>query len=418
MNKTQLLMLSLVLTTLSHFDTVYAQTKEEKDLIKKQLKSMSVEDRTDAISRAEVVNSKIDSIHRTNPAAISQINMFNELNQQCGQITSYNPKGFTGLDWPKVTCKYIQDNKSLGGANKKFYCEFNEIGKDGQAKAKKRKVKYSTTFQMPWSELPATIIASTATRLIGFHTESYCPAVVKCDNCPSDNPWEQDRSSAPPSNNSYKFNTSIIEKPADLDKIALPTSGDFNWDEMRSVVDTPEKSAREKLIEREALLLWVNFLADTDALPFNQRISCEEASLNGNQVRCDKPIIYDHDYGHAFYYRFKFDKWSSHTPLFESNNGTCRGGLTNSLLKSARGDGQIGAHVSPVISAEARDFLVSRLRRITLKQWSDMARIANINFHYRIDEDDFAKVVISKIESMAQVRCAPFDTHTSVLAPK
>lgn len=397
-----------------------------KDEIKDKLKKLTPEQRLEAISRAEVVEKKMDLMHRESPQKISEIDMVQEISEICGKYFNYSPnESKPNVGWPTVTCRYKQDNLSLSGATKKFYCEFNEVNKKGVEVVKRRKVKYATYFRLSKSEIVPTLMASTMARMLGLPTESYCPAKIKCVGCPSSDPWEDNRASAKPSNETHEFNYAMVEMPADLmtitpntPRVAPNMPHGLYWNELAHVVDTEGKTARQKLIEREAWLLWVNFLADTDALFFNQRISCDKASIKDGQVYCDKPIAYAHDYGHAFNYRFKYDKWRTHVPLHQNKDGTCYGGLTHRLLKDERGNSQEGIHVQPIISAEARDFLVGRMKNISDKQWKDIMRIANAERLFRTSPEDFVKVMRYKIDLMSQVQCSSIDTRTTVLAPK
>ena len=186
----------LIILILSHIEKASASDEQ-----KAALKNSSPESRLEAISRADVMNENIDRLYRENPAQVSQIDMTEELKQICGAGFNYsnNPQK-DYVSWPTVSCKYKQDNLSLSGATKKFNCDFNEVTKKGKEIIKKRKVKYSSYFKLSSSELVPTILASTIARMLGFYTEAYCPAKVKCENCPSSDPWaDSNRSSAPPS---------------------------------------------------------------------------------------------------------------------------------------------------------------------------------------------------------------------------
>jgi hypothetical protein len=408
-------------------DAVEAADSEAltKNQIKEQLKTVTVEERAEAISRADVFVSKISRIHNESPQKISEVDMVQELVSVCGPQYSYSNKAEKpNVGWPTLDCTYHQDNRSLSGATRKFYCTFKEKNKKGEEVLKRRKVKYTTFFRISKSELVPTIMASTMASLLGFHTERYCPAKIRCQNCPSSDPWEDNRASAPPSNETHEFDYAMVEMPADLMTITpnTPRESEFvphglKWEELKLVKDTESKTARERAIEREAWLLWVNFLADTDALFFNQRISCDKVEIISGKAFCLKPVVYGHDYGHAFHFRFNYERWRVHAPLLSAENGTCRGGLTDKLLKSERGKSQDGLHVSPVISAEARDLLVSRMRNVSDKQWRDIMRISNAPRLYRdVSPDDFVQAMKAKIEFMSQVQCAGFDSKTSVLS--
>ncbi len=217
MKFTQFVPALLTLLIVSHFENAAASDEQ-----KAAFKNSSIESRREFISRADVMEEKIDRLYRETPELISQIDMTEELKQICGAGFNYNnnPKK-DYVSWPTVNCKYKQDNLSLSGATKKFNCDFTEITKKGKENVKKRKVKYATYFKLSSSELVPTILASTIARMLGFYTEAYCPAKIKCANCPSADPWaDSNRSSAPPSNETHEFDYAMVERPADLMTIA------------------------------------------------------------------------------------------------------------------------------------------------------------------------------------------------------
>lgn len=421
MKITQFVPALLTILIVSHFEKASASDEQ-----KAALKNSSIESRLEAISRADVMNERIDRLYRETPEQISQIDMTEELKQICGAGFNYNNnQRKENVGWPTVSCKYKQDNLSLSGATKKFNCDFNEVSKKGLNIVKKRKVKYAGFFRLGSSELVPTILASTIARMLGFYTEAYCPAKVKCENCPSSDPWaDNNRSSAPGSGETFEFNYAMVERPADLMTITPKSEQPANsyphgvfWKELLSIKETDGKTVKDKAIEREAWLLWVNFLADTDAFNFNQRISCAKASGSGPDVFCEKPVVYTHDYGHAFSYRFKFENWKTRLPMIQNKDGTCRGGLTAEVMKDERGSkDNAHLHISPQISSEARDLLVGRMRIITDKQWRDIFRISNAERLFRVSTDDWLSTVREKIEIMGRAQCAPFDSRTSVIS--
>ena len=421
MKITQFVPALLTILVLSHFENASASGEQ-----KAALKNSSVESRLEAISRAEVMDESIDRLYRETPEQVSQIDMTEELKQICGAAFNYNnnPKK-DYVSWPTVSCKYKQDDLSLSGATKKFNCDFNELTKKGKENVKKRKVKYSSYFRLGSSELVPTILASTISRMLGFYTESYCPAKVKCENCPSSDPWaDSNRSSGAPSNETHEFDYAIVERPAELMTITPKSDQPKNsyphgvfWKELLSIKETEGKTVKDKAIEREAWLLWLNFLVDTDAYNFNQRISCAKASGDDADVFCEKPVVYTHDYGHAFNYRFKFEKWKTRPPILQNKDGTCRGGMTAEVMKDERGSKDTPQlHISPLISSEARDLLVSRMRIMTDKQWRDIFRISNAEKLFRVSTDDWLSTIREKIEAMGRAQCAPFDSRTSVMS--
>ncbi len=416
---------NLILTSLCLLlMSVSATAESEKNEFKKLLKQLTAEERLEAVSRADIMNEKINSIHTDSPEKIAEIDMVQEISNICGSSLSYSAdKNQTKVNWPTASCKYHQDNNSLSGGTKKFNCDFTET-KNGVTELKTRKVKYSGYFGLSKSELVPTLLASSIARLLGFHTESYCPARIKCENCPSDDPWSQNRSSANPGSETIEFKYSIVEIPVKLMTITTNTQraassyppGLF-WKELLTMKDSEKSLIREKVIEREAWILWVNFLADTDAFNFNQRLSCKKASLKDDKVYCEKPVAYTHDYGHSFYYRFQFQKWVEYQPLIQNSDGTCSGGLSNKLMRDERkAEPSTDLLYSPKISSEARDFLVSRLSNISEKQWRDIFKISNADRLFNLSTDDWYASVKNKIETMKRIRCAPLDSRTSVLS--
>lgn len=414
-----LLFSAFTICNLFHFETLSAQ-EMSKDEIKAKLKAFTPEARSEAISRADIFEKKMDKLHRETPEKVSEIDMLNELQQICGNHFNYVHRG-ANTEWPTVSCKYHRSEKTLGGSTNKFLCDFNEIKKSGEAVVKTRKVKYLAFTGLKNSELLPSLLASTMSRMLGFPTESYCPAVVKCENCPSNMPYEFGKSQGRPSQDTFEFQEAMVEIPADLMNITpniprrhprRPHGLDFN--ELFKVTDTNHKSAREKAIEREVWLLWLNFIIEDDAHSSNQRIACDKASVSGTEVHCDRPVVYTHDYGRSFFERFQFNKWKSYPPVIQSENDSCRGGMTPAVMKAARGKESNSLEIQPLISAEAKDLLVSRLRHISDKQWADIARIANIDRLMKVSPEEFLKAVKTKIEIMEQVRCAPFDSGTTV----
>ena len=417
--------LALVLVlSVFQFETGYALNQTPKDEMKAKLKSLTPEARLDAISRAEIMEKKIDRLHRESPEKISEINMVQELSQFCGANYVYtNEEAKPNVGWPTVSCKYHRAETTLGGSTNKFLCDFNETKKNGEKVIKTRKVKYLAFTGIKNSELVPSLLASTMARLVGFHTESYCPAIVKCENCPTNMPYEFGKSQGRPSRETFDFADAMVEIPADLMTITPNTPRihprwphGLNWNEVLKIQATSGKSVREKAIEREAWLLWLNFIVDMDAHTSNQRVACDKASLNGSEVFCDKPVLYSHDYGQAFFRRFQFNKWRSHSPLIQNADESCRGGMTSEVIKGEKGSGATEIYIGPLISAEARDFLVSRLRNVSDRQWLDILRIANAERLLRVKPSDFVAAVRLKIEAMANIRCALFDSRTSALS--
>lgn len=91
--------------------------------------------------------------------------------------------------------------------------------------------------------------------------------------------------------------------------------------------------------------------------------------------------------------------------------------MTSEVMKDERGSKDNShLHISPLISAEARDLLVSRMRIITDKQWRDIFRISNAEKLFKVSVEDWLSTIREKIEIMGRAQCAPFDSRTSVIS--
>lgn len=412
------------------FETSYAaadadMSVEQKAEIEEKLKALTPEARLEAISRAEVVEKEIDQLHRETPEKIAEIDVVENLNQICGANYGYiNDLARRNVAWPTVSCKYHRSEKILGGSTNKFLCDFNETKKNGEKTVKTRKVKYPAFLGMPHSELVPSLLSSSIARMIGFYTESYCPALIVCENCPHNMPYEFGKSRGRASHRTFGFRNSMVEMKAKVMTITPNTPRvhprkphGLAWTELFNIQETAQKSKRELAIEREAWLLWLNFIVEMDAYSSNQRLACDEAHLKDSEVYCDKPVMYTHDYGQSFFGRFQFEKWKEHLPLIQNPDGTCRGGMTSKVIRTEKGGHhRADVHIGPLVSAEARDFLVGRLRHISDKQWRDISRIANTQRLFSVSPTDFLITVKAKIELMARVSCAPFDSRSSVLS--
>ena len=103
-----------------------------------------------------------------------------------------------------------------------------------------RKVKYSRVDVDPTkkAEVIDATMAASLTRMIGFHAELYCLAEVVCKNCPSQSPWDDQRSSAPKSNQDYVFPLTMIEYPIKGFTVTNPgphgMPQGMHWDELRT----------------------------------------------------------------------------------------------------------------------------------------------------------------------------------------
>ena len=116
---------------------------------------------------------------------------------------------------PQVSCVYTpKTEKDFNGMTAKFDCTFTFVNKDGQTKEKTLKVKYEPKKYAGGGhkEIPQAVIGTSLARLLGFNSTTYCPVDLTCKDCPSDNPWAQDKSSAPAMpGNIVEFKNVVVE---------------------------------------------------------------------------------------------------------------------------------------------------------------------------------------------------------------
>ncbi len=403
-----------------------ASDKFGKKSVRDYFKNVSEEQRNEALSRAELFSKDYD------PAKVAQIDIVSNLAEICGagfsynrnQVSDYNENSsyrapVNSYQWPTVSCNYHADvEKKMGGGSTKFLCDFPDAkSKDGVVT---KKIKYADSPMDPISsEVVDTTVAFNLAKLLGFHSNNYCPAIINCKNCPNSNPWRSQRASVPPSNKTVKFEWAIIEKPIEAYVITTPISGNaargVEWEEIKLVKNDSEDERKRILIEREAWILWVHFLQHTDAYASNQRLSClkAESDAAGKYV-CKTPILYNHDYGHSFYRHMHFSKWADN-PVFQSGekNAGCKAVLTKDYLPKQ--SPMKGVILGAEISAEARDVLVERLSRVTDDQWITLFRIARAEEAAKVTSETWLKAVKRKISQMKSASCLPFSAGKSVL---
>lgn len=402
-----------------------AGEKFGKKSVRDYFKSVSEDERSDALSRAELFVNNYD------PEKVAQINIVGDLHQLCGEPYRYQQTQVSDFSdfakapkasytWPVIPCNYSADTeKKMSGGSAKFQCDFvNPESKDGIAT---RKIKYANYSNDPLrSEVVETIIAFNLAKLVGFHTNVYCPAILECQNCPNSTPWNSQRASVAGSNKKYRIEWSLIERPLAAYMVSTRSSGNaprgVDWGELKLVKTDTEDERKRILIEREAWMLWIHFLAHTDAADFNQRLSCLKAeSLRDEKYSCKQPILYTHDYGHAFYRHLDFFKWSR-LPVFQDSdqNAGCRAGMTKDNIP---GQSPLkGVILGAEISAEARDLLVQRLGRVTDDQWKTLYQLARAEEASTYNTGDFLNVIKRKIKQMNNANCLPFAAGKSVLA--
>lgn len=392
-----------------------SETKEIKKDIKKYFKNVNPEERKNILSQARVLDENY------NPATISSVSVAEMYEKACGVGFKYEKIQVgdkTTFKWPRVECEYHQDDGGLSGASSKFLCDFADSSKkDGLIT---RKVKYARIDVDPTkkAEVIDATMAATLTRMIGFHAEMYCLAEVVCKNCPSQSPWDDQRSSTPKSKKDYVFPLTMIEYPIKGFTVTNPLltanrngmPQGMHWDELRNVQGG--ELSQTLRIEREAWMLWVGVIQHWDADPHNQRIMCVKDGRDAlENVTCEKAIIYTHDYGRSFYRNFQFTLWKLTQPMKEDENG-CTSNFGRMLFNGNPGPGLVQF---PHISREARDLLVGRLEKLTDQQLADIFQMSKGEEYVKVKASEWVKVIRGKTAQMKNATCADFSTGKSAL---
>lgn len=401
-----------------------------KKAVRDYFKNVSQEDRDDALARSWVFASEYDA------DKVAQVNIFAAQKELCSESFQFEKANiqeqesgygdrfgrsqtWASTKWGKVECEYHQDvDKSMSGGSTKFLCDFTDPNsKDGK---QTRKVRYPSNSNDPLdSEVVETTIAFHLARLVGLPTKTFCPAAISCKNCPSGNPWRDDRGSKSPGHKTYEFPWASVENELTAYLISVPNKSNapngVEYEEVKAVKADSEEQRKKMLIEREALMLWIDFVQNTDAGGFNHRLGCLAYEKSADdKFYCTKPILMLHDHGHSFYRHLTYSTWAK-TPVFQRSdkNSGCRFGLDKD--SAPRRGALKGIILGAEVSSEARDFLYERLARVTDQQWQDMFQLARAEEATHVSRAQFLKDVRRKLNDMKAANCLPFDAGKSVL---
>ena len=401
-----------------------------KKAVKEYFLNATPEERNEALARAEIFTEawRVDQV--------PQVDLVGETQLRCGPDYKMLPakvqvedrfssgdfsssKTFESYQWSKVSCDYHPDvEKSMGGGSTKFLCDFPDTEAPDSKRTKK--VRYASSSSDPLdSEVVESTIASNLARLIGLPTKMFCPARISCKGCPSSNPWRDDRAAKGPGRKTIDFDWALVESTVEAYIISTKVQGNapngLNWSELKNVKADSEDERQKKLIEREAWLLWVSFLQQTDAGDFNLRLIClEPEKTQDEKYSCKRPAIYVHDYGHSFYRHLTYSKWAK-IPVFSRSdaNSGCRLGFNkDELPRRAAIDGII---LGAEISAEARDLLLARLSAVSDSQWITLFQMARAEEATERTSAEWLKDVKKKLQNMRSAQCLPFAAGKSVL---
>lgn len=420
--------LSLILSASFISTTAFAGKKsEEKKQMKEYFLNVSPEIRNSIIANSHSFRPEVST------ESISDIDVVQDLQNRCGsefiykKITEYkdsqnmgdfSPDKFDTYEWPKITCNY--QPKEFSGQSTKFGCDISQSSGDQDL----RKVKYVENINNPTtSEVFNISVATLTANLIGLYTNTYCPAQVTCKNCPSDNPWRNNRSNVPGSNREYRFKWTLVENKDfgykvinPKETIASSKPQGILWDELKLSSGESIKDRSSK-IEREAWMLYIQFIRHFDADAHNQKLLCLSASRDekGN-IKCDSSVAMTTDFGLSFMPLLDAYMWGN-LPALEQVGDQCRGTLDRFKLlglKVGSNPGE-GVIIKPFISSEARDLLVSKMERITDNQWRQIFELSKVEEVSNSTTDQWVSAVKKKIKQMKSVRCAPYDSGRSVL---
>ncbi|MBI3535802.1 MAG: hypothetical protein HY072_10000 [Deltaproteobacteria bacterium] len=394
----------LIILIVMNFSLLFAFANDAE----KYFQTISKAERLKYLSMAKVMN----PAWKTQDASLDLLNW---LNQKCENFGKYTKDQEGRFLRPTVNCDYepaTEDNK-LDGMTPKFRCAFFINGK-----IKKFKIKYGKNGRPASNkETPNGIMSTAFTNYLGFAADSYCPSVIQCKGCPSGDPWNNNRSSAPKSNQTYSFDNAIIEIKYKGEKITEPgpfkKPQGFTWAELKNIDATLNQKDKEKiLLEREALMFWNVFIKNTDADAHNNRLVCTDSVESGNNTFLCKDVIgYSHDYGDTFGMLSLFGYQGSvlWRPFFGgSGKKQCVGNLKNS---------EKGSFISYArFSEEARALLVERLSLLPPSLIYDVFMLAEMD---RVDTStnitDWVQTFQKKLNEIKQATCEPFASRKTVL---
>lgn len=354
-----------------------------------------------------------------------RVDVVDELNENCKGFASYSRESSGAIIIPEVRCHYVADD-GLDGMTPKFKCKF----KDASGEGKKLKVKYANGVGSSGKEIATAIVGASMARLMGFKADTYCPARVICEGCSQD-PWSKENGQNHSSGDALKdvqnrFDNALIEIKIPGWKLSEPRNGarkplGFEWDELALVDEGLAQSVQDQIhIEREAYMLWINFIYHTDADAHNNRLVCENLDPNNTQLQkpvCGSVVGYAHDYGDSFR-RFDlnsfvntpvfFSSWNKAAPLasFGAEGNHCVGTMGG-------GEGAIG---NATYSEESRRFFLKRIALITDAQLTDLLSLAQVDaIGSKSSISDWIEGIRNKIVEVNAKRCAPYVSGDSVL---
>ncbi len=377
-----------------------------KDSLKESLKKTPVETRTQWLKEAKVFDDSFIKKHLSENASEFSLSEF--IKKTCGSSFPYSFSEKENVPWPTVQCTYEQSKRVLGGSTNKFLCNFKEKNKSGEDRVKTRKVKYLAFTGIKNSELVPTLLAGYGAKLMGLPTDLYCPAKIDCENCSSNMPYEFGKGQAAPSADTHTFPDAMVEFSPSLLTVEpnIPRSNPRRAHGVK-IEDAFEVFENDsQLVDREAWLLWLNFITESDPIPSNQKLVCRDAELNSqSEIVCKDPMIFTTDYGQSFHQRFQFQNWKKVPALRLAANGQCITGMDLDFFKQIRGWKETKTWLGRPISRSAQQKFLSRIKLITDTQWLDIARFANIQRLYKVSPQEFLTAIRERISAIEKLDC-------------
>lgn len=361
--------------------------------------------RTELVKRAYVFRS--DS-----PNSSEKMDVVELLKKECGFSYSRDADGKPVR--PNIECTYLPRNPQnpFGGMMAKFDCQF-QTSERSQVKTK---VKYDPEHRPGggYKEVPQAILGTLLTRLMGLEGNIYCPVNLTCLNCPSNDPWSQQKSQEPAiDGNRIEFKNVVIEKKLKGTKILmsndnLPTHPKAFAFLNDLLVHLPGESRHLALAEREALAIWLNFIRHRDAGTYNMALNCQnrkdkasDKDTNSNAVRtpiCQKISASINDFGNSFGYRSIDQKME--LSRFRSAPGVRQMEMMMKFYTDGAG-GSSNAAGFAVSEAGVKRFLQA-IDQVTEQQLSDVLELAQIATVSDSSKEKWIEVFHKKIESIRQ----------------
>jgi hypothetical protein len=393
------------------------------DLVKSHFKEVSSGER-------ETIVKKLQVSSQNHPNINGAADVLEELNMNCKGFATYERDANGKITKPVIECNYIRDEEGdLDGMSPKFKCKFKKS--DGESK--KLKVKYANSAAQSSKEIATGILGPSMARFMGFKADTYCPAVVVCKGCAAD-PWSkeangQSHSSLPAIENSTAtFKYALIEMKLDGWKVSIKRNGTkkplgFEWDELKNVDESLSLAGQDRVrIEREAYMLWINFIYHTDADAHNNRLVCEK--LDQSKSTSVEPLCLDsagyvHDYGDSFK-RMNLNNFNN-TPVFYNgvdwSHPLATWGTDGNICVGTMGGGE-GAIGRARFSNEARLLFIEKFDRITNNQLIDLFNLAEVTaIDNSVTPELWAKAMTVRRDQVNKKNCESFSDGASVLHP-